>query len=382
MSHATLSPAPGWCLRFLSGAIRGRTILLAPGTNRVGSGPDSQILLPASDAQALHLVFTVGDVALSVQRIGEAAAAINGVPMPVTRRSVVVGDVVSIGTIDFQIERNYPVNEQARDSRESMFLDGDAELLASDTTLAAPATPRSTWRTWAVAAGVWVVTMAAAWWGLAGNASEGRPGAGLVDLAAIESVLKDFPETDAVVSGAGQVTVTGFVESQARRARLNQSMQPFGQRLVVRVHAVDELIDQARRFVSDPGLAVTYEGKGLIAVSGRTERADVQDKVLRLRDDLHPAVRVTDKVQYKPKPVEAAMEARDQWAAWQKVLPSRMVSITDDGQGLRYIQLANGNVYFEGAVLKSGDELANLSPDRAAAADTAASAPGAVEAPR
>ena len=76
------------------------------------------------------------------------------------------------------------------------------------------------------------------------------------------------------------------------------------------------------------------------------------------------------------------MEARDQWAAWQKVLPSRMVSITDDGQGLRYIQLANGNVYFEGAVLKSGDELANLSPDRAAAADTAASAPGAVEAPR
>ena len=364
MNHSSMPAAPGWCLRFLSGAIRGRTILLSPGVNRVGSGADSHILLPASDAQAQHLVFTVGEVALSVQRVGEAEARINGSPMPVSRRSAVVGDVLTIGGIDFQIERNYPAADTTRDSGDSMFAEDDAspaERIGADVS---PATARNSRRTWTMAVGVWLVTMTIGWWGLAGNASEGAPAAARVDLAAIELALKDFPETDAMANGSGQVVVTGFVESQERRARLHLVMRPFGEQVAVRVHPVDELIEQARRFVSDPGLAVTYDGKGLLAVSGRTERNDVQDKIVRLRDDLHPAVRVADRVQYRPKPVEAASEVRDQWAAWQKVLPSRMVSITEDGRGLRYIQLANGNVYFEGAVLQSGDELANLDPSR------------------
>lgn len=367
MNHNTLSAAPGWCLRFLSGAIRGRTLLLAPGTNRVGSGPDSQILLPASDAQPQHLVFTVGEVALSVQRVGTAEAAVNGTPLAAGRRSLVVGDVVSIGGIDVQIERSYAAQEPVRDAGDSMFVD-DAVAGGDAAVATAPAARRITGRTWGVALGVWVLAMTVGWWGLAGNATEGRPVAAGPDLAALDGVLKDYPEVDAVASASGQVTVTGFVESAGRRTRLVQATQAFGPAVVVRVHAVDEVLEQARRFVSDPGLAVTYDGKGLIAVSGRTERSDVRDKILRLRDDLHPTVRVNDKVQYHERPVQAAVEVRDQWAAWQKVLPSRMVSVTEDGRGLRYIQLANGNVYFEGAVLTSGDALDDLDPQRAATA--------------
>jgi hypothetical protein len=134
----------------------------------------------------------------------------------------------------------------------------------------------------------------------------------------------------------------------------------------VNVYAVDDLIDQARRFVSDPGLAVTYGGKGRLVVAGKTEKADVQEKIQRLSEDLHPTVLVSDRVQYKPKPADSIAEQRDQWAAWQRDLPSRMVSVTQDAGGMRYIQLANGNVYFEGAQLKSGIELKNLRADGAA----------------
>jgi type III secretion protein D len=41
-----------------------------------------------------------------------------------------------------------------------------------------------------------------------------------------------------------------------------------------------------------------------------------------------------------------------------------MVSITEDDNGTRFIQLANGTRYYEGAVLRSGAELQGISVDR------------------
>jgi hypothetical protein len=38
-------------------------------------------------------------------------------------------------------------------------------------------------------------------------------------------------------------------------------------------------------------------------------------------------------------------------------LPARIVGVTDDGNGSRYIQLANGSRYYEGSVLRSGTRL-------------------------
>jgi type III secretion protein D len=40
-----------------------------------------------------------------------------------------------------------------------------------------------------------------------------------------------------------------------------------------------------------------------------------------------------------------------------------MVGITDDGRGLRYIQLANGSRYYEGSLLRSGAELTRIEDD-------------------
>jgi type III secretion protein D len=78
---------------------------------------------------------------------------------------------------------------------------------------------------------------------------------------------------------------------------------------------------------------------------------------------------VTDRVNYhddapvrdgsRRAPAQAAQAAAQaaQWAAWQAELPARIVGVTEDGNGSRYIQLANGSRYYEGSVLRSGTRL-------------------------
>ena len=362
MSNTALNVSPQWCLRFLSGAVRGRSIVLRPGTCTLGSAPDCEVLLPASDVQARHLVLQVGELALSVQRVGEAPASINGEPMAATRRSVVVGDVLTVGRIDVQIERSYPASDGASEGPDSMFADAAASSAAMPAASAPARSLRG--RAWALGLGVWLAAMVLAWWAWGGapaRAAAQPP----MDLAALQEALRDFPEAEVVAAGGGRFGVKGFVESQARRQALQRAVQPFGARVTVSVHSVDELIEQARRFVSDPGLAVTYAGKGTLVVSGKTEKDGVQAMVQRLAEDLHPTVLVSDRVQYvRPKETaQANAEQKEQWDAWQRALPARMVSITQDGRGMRYIQLADGSLYFEGAVLKSGVELKSLRPD-------------------
>ena len=70
--------ALGWCLRFLNGEMKGRTITLKRGPNLLGSAGDCEVLLPGSDVLPRHLVFSVGEVVLTVQRMGTARARLNG----------------------------------------------------------------------------------------------------------------------------------------------------------------------------------------------------------------------------------------------------------------------------------------------------------------
>ena len=99
-------------------------------------------------------------------------------------------------------------------------------------------------------------------------------------------------------------------------------------------------------------------------LSGTADDDGVRQKVRRLGEELYPAVMLSDKVQYRPAPAPDPQAAqRAQWTAWQELLPARLVSITEGGDGLRSIQLANGNRYYEGSVLKSGAELQHIDAD-------------------
>src|SRR5438552_18989044 len=97
---------PGWCLRFLSGAMKGRTIALKPGQNVVGSNGECDVMLPGSDVLPRHLVFTAGELVVAVQKLGGGALQLNREEMQAARRSLVAGDIVTVGQIELQLERS------------------------------------------------------------------------------------------------------------------------------------------------------------------------------------------------------------------------------------------------------------------------------------
>lgn len=355
MTLATASH-PGWLLRFHSGALRGRTVALNRGANVLGSAGECDVMLPGRDMLPRHLVINVGEIAVSVQRVGSAAARLNGEEMAQSRRSLMVGDVVSVGGVEFQLDRSYAAPE----AQDSMFLP-DGEAAPAEPAAQAPAARRrSRALRWATFGGVWLVSLFVLSWTLSSGRAEPGARGDTVDMAQLQARLADFPEAEAVASPSGHIAINGFVESGSRKQALVQAMQPFGALVSVNVQPVDQLIEQARRFVADPGIAAAYTGKGQLQLSGRTDSATAQERVRRLAEDLHPMVRVNDKVEYRPRP---AADPRQQWAEWQNLLPGRVVSITEDAQGLRHIQLANGNRYYEGAVLPSGSELRSLRAD-------------------
>ncbi|MBL0728165.1 FHA domain-containing protein [Piscinibacter sp. HJYY11] len=353
------APTAHWCLRFLSGAVKGRTIVLKPGANVLGSGGECEVMLPGGDVLPRHLVFTVGELVVTMQKVGTAGARLNGEEMTQPRKSVVAGDIVSVGAIDFQLDRSYPASEH--DDR--MF--APLHAVPAGPGAGAPAAPSRTpsLRVWVggVVAALALVSLAAV--GLGGNALGSRAGAGSVNLAEVEQALVPFPEAQVVGAPGGHVTVRGYVESRQRREALQQALQRFGAKVTVNVHAAEDMVEQARRYVGDPGVAVTYAGQGRLVLSGTVEDSAVRQKIRRLGEDLHPHVLVSDKVQYREKPVTEASNAKQQWDGWQSVLPARMVSITEDENGLRHIQLANGSRYYEGAVLRSGQELKRIGAD-------------------
>jgi type III secretion protein D len=337
--------------------MKGRTIALKPGANLVGSSAECDLMLPGSDVLPRHLQFTVGDLVVSVQKAGAGEVLLNREPMLQARRSLVPGDVVGVGQIELQLERSYPAAERS----DPMFA-GPESVMPGDVPQAEAAPAR---RTGFLAGAALLVCACAGLLGLALWAGgEDRPAPRAVaNLAEFGRVLAPFGEVEAVAAPGGAVLVKGFVESRARRQALEKALAPLG-RVEVRVVAVDELVEQARRYVGSPAVAISYAGKGQIVLSGASDDDTVRDKVRRLAEDLHPSVLVSDKVSWKPGPAvdkDAAMRAH--WAAWQDVLPSRMVGITEDEDGLRSIQLANGDRYYEGAPLKSGGEITHIDAD-------------------
>jgi type III secretion protein D len=358
-------PATPWCLRFLSGALRGRSIALRPGTNVIGSGGDCEVMLPGGEVQPRHLAFTVGELAVSVQRLGDAGAQLNGEDLPAQRRSVVPGDVITVGQIDFQLDRSQPAPAASEEAADSMFLDPEAALPAEEAEAGARRAGgmgRARWVGLGVLGLALAGTVALASWrgGTAGAGSAQGPA-----LEDVKKVLASYPEVQVVADGNGLLTLRGFVESRARKAALREALQPLGARVQLSVLGADEMVEQARRFISDPGVAVRYAGQGRLVVSGTSEDDDLRQQIHRLAEDLHPAVLVSDQVQYRAKPVREGDDerARAQWSAWRDVLPARMVGITEDADGMRHIQLANGSRYYEGSVLRSGAELQRIDAD-------------------
>ena len=350
--------APGWCLRFLSGAMKGRTIGLKPGPNLVGSSGECDVMLPGGDVLPRHLVFAVGELVVSVQKAGAGEVRLNREEMAQARRSLVPGDIVSVGQIELQLERSYP----AADHQDPMFA-GPESVLPGDVPQPEPAVRRGAgfW----TGAGLLVFACAGllgvALW--AGGEDRSSPNASAT-LADVARALAPFGEVEAVAAPGGQVVVKGFVESRLRRQALEQAVRPFGAQVGVNVYAVDELVEQARRYVGDPGLAISYAGKGRLVVSGASDDEALRQKVRRLAEDLHPAVLVSDKVSWRPGPApDKVAEERTRWETAQAALPSRMVGITEDEDGLRSIQLANGTRYYEGAPLKSGARITHIDAD-------------------
>jgi type III secretion system YscD/HrpQ family protein len=348
--------APGWCLRFLSGAMKGRTIELRPGGNSVGSAADCDVMLPGGDVLPRHLVFNVGELVVSVQKAGDADVLLNREPMQQPRRSLVTGDVVTVGRIELQVERSYP-----RVDRGDPMFAGPRGVLPGDAAVAPPRPARGT-GFWAGAALLLLASAGLLALGLwAGG--EDRPVAA-ASPAEVARAIAPFPELEAVAAPGGQVLVKGFVESRQRRQQLEQALATMGRRVSIEAVAVDDLVEQARRYLGNPALGVSYAGKGRLVVTGASDDDALRGRLRQLAEDLHPGVLVSDKVSWRHAPApdrDAAL--RTHWNAWQDALPARLVGITEDEDGLRSIQLADGTRYYEGAPLKSGGRIAHIGAD-------------------
>ena len=362
--HAsTTTTRPGWCLRFLSGAVKGRTIGLKPGPNLLGSGADSDVLLPGGDVLAKHLLIHVGELVVTLQRLGAASAQLNGDELAAQRRSVIAGDVVSIGAIDFQLDRSYPAAAQRHGADEDDAF--PESILGAELPQALAAAPRQRGlsRYWSVAGLLLAAGTLAAFAAWNGSVTAAR-GAG--EVPELGRLLKPYPEVELIAAGAG-FEVRGYVESGARRQALQQALAPFGARVNLQVHAADQIVEQARQYLAEPALSLSYAGQGRLVVAGTVDDAAVRRKLRRLAEDLPPAIRVSDQVQVReraaPERPAAAASQSTALAELQAAMPGRIVSITDHGEQGRYIQLSNGARYYEGAVLPSGAELTRIGGD-------------------
>jgi type III secretion protein D len=328
------------------------------GDNTLGSAGDCDVMLPGGDVLARHLVIHVGELVVSLQRVGSAEISLNGTDMHQPRRSAMAGDVIGLGSLELQLEQALPRAE----APDSMFADRDAEDLASPV-----ADSRRVERGASFWTGVALLLLAIV--GLVGvtlganNATALAQGGAAMNLASVERAIRPFPEVQVEAAGAGRLAVKGFVESRLRLQELRQALRRFGQGVTVDVQAADDLVEQATRYLGDPGVAMSYAGHGRLVASGSAQDDAVRLKIRRLAEELHPLVIVSDKVQYRmaAAPLEKAAEASPaQWSAWQELLPSRLVGITEDDSGLRYVQLANGSRYYEGSMLKAGIELQRI----------------------
>ncbi len=199
-------PSTGWCLRFLGGAMKGRTLALKPGPNQLGSSGDCDLMLPGGDVLPWHLMITVGDLVVTAQKIGTASFALNHEDVDQARRSVMVGDVLSIGTIDLQLEPTFASVKPA-----------DPLFAASDGAPPGAPPPASRFPPgigFRVGA-VLLLVSAVALFGLAMRgvgASAPAIDTSRASLAAVQRAIVTFAEAQVVALPDGRVAVRGFVE--------------------------------------------------------------------------------------------------------------------------------------------------------------------------
>lgn len=356
----SMQSLPMWSLRFLSGPMRGQTIALRSGRNVVGAAGECTLVLRGDGVLPRHLLLQVGAVAVTVHKLGPAAACVNDVELGEQRRSLVAGDVVSIAGVDFELDRR--VVECSRGQDENT----DSVLVPWDALPAAPAAPaiaeRRRWEPGVlVAMAAIAVTLAGAVWfssgGSASAASKSSPPAGL-DFAEIAAVVAGFPEVQATADARGNVRVTGYVQSEARLSELRNLLAGHGDRLAVKVHAVQEIVERARSYLDEPAVAITYAGRGRLILGGKAT-AGAREKVRRLAEDMQPSATVSDRIRYSTAtssaPGSSARRRTD-----EALFPARVVSVTSDANGLRHVQLATGARYYEGAILPSGRKLSAI----------------------
>ena len=349
-----------WVLRFLGGAMKGRTIALERGTSTLGSAAACEVMLPEREVPERHLVFEVGSVAATVQRVADAPASLNGQALGTTRRQLAVGDRLEVGAIGMQVDRTWPAVDEASEWGDSI-LPPEAASLAG-----ASGKPRPRARHRQTAAALLLLLAAAVLGaGLMVRPAARDDAASHRRLAELERAVTAYPEVRIVLGSGGQVGLQGIVETRARRESLVRLVADHGVRADVKVQTAEDLVEQARRYLGAPDLSLAYAGGGRLVVSGTIEDESVRERIRRLGEDLHPMVLVADKLEVRPKSqAEKDAQQRAQWAAWQGVLPARIVGITEDAHGRRYLQLANGSRYYEGAVLRSGAELTHIGRDR------------------
>lgn len=377
MSQATASASPSatWCVRFLNGPLRGRTIALKHGTNVVGSGSDCDILLQG-DVLPRHLVFTVGDIAVSIQKQGTAQVRLNGDELSMQRRSAVRGDIISVGTVDFELDK-LSVEGQADsavEGRADADLDEPAALAMSTASPATTARAKTAlpYRQALIVGGVIVLATVSIVMGLHSYEPGGHTWTAIsptTDIESLHRLVADYPEVKVIDHADGKVGVRGFVESRTRRATLIETLRRFGDNVSVNVHAADDLAEQARRYLNEPDLSVDYAGQGRLVVSGVTTNEAVHDKVSRLGADLRSVVAVVDEVESE-RSKSSPLKNRSDLSEWQGSLPAQMVGLTEMPNGMRHIQLSNGKRYYEGSTLKSGDELVNIEADHLVVTNT------------
>ncbi len=376
-SANTPSQSATWCVRFINGPLRGRTIALKHGTNVVGSGTDCDILLQG-DVQPRHLVFTVGDIAVSVQKLGTATAKLNGEELPMQRRSTVRGDIISVNSIDFEVDKVKAEGNALGVLAEIRNESVDDEPTSAD---AAPPPPPSTpWkftiplRYGFAMGGVIALATISAVIGL-NTYDSGRTWSVVtptVDIESLHRIVAEYPEVKVIDHADGKVGVRGFVESRARRSALTEALRRFGAGISINVHAADEIVEQAHRYLNDPDISVNYAGQGRLVVSGTTTNDAIHDKVARLGADLRSVIAIVDDVESgrRSKTKSVIKKNSSELAEWQNSLPSQMVGLTEFTNGMRHIQLSNGRRYYEGATLKSGDELVNIEADHLVVTNT------------
>lgn len=356
------SHASGWTLRFLGGDVYGRQVTLRRGANVLGTAADVDISVPGAEVQPRHLVLNVGELAVSAERVGEAAVNVNGRATTQRAFALAGGDILTIGALDVELLRAQPGMSEATDT---LFAWAESGRRAARDADAQHEGGRRPGRALLAALGVaGVVVLVGAGWLGATYANGGAPRTQQVDPAAVRKTVAAYPELEVVSLPNGTVTVKGFVNSRVDRQRIVQALAPFGRGVQQQVRSADDLIEHIQRYLDEPGVGIAYQGQGRVLLSGTADPVNGRDKVRRVIEDLHPGVLVSDKIDYRETAESRRRQVRDgHMDNWQGVFPARVVSITEDGNGTRSVQLANGARYFEGAVLKNGAEIERIDAD-------------------